>query len=94
MGLASLFGKPKYFDNGIQPKCDYCQYGKRAKDGNKVVCDKNGLVSPDHSCGKFLYSPLKRIPVKQLRFVGSLADEELYSESVSDLAEKENVSDT
>ncbi len=94
MGLSSLFGKTKYFDTSIQPKCDYCQYGKRAKDGNKVVCDKNGLVAPDHSCGKFLYSPLKRIPVKQLNFVGSLADEELYSESVSDRAEKENSSDT
>ncbi len=95
MGLSSLFTKPKYFDKGIEPKCDYCQYGKRAKDGNKVVCDKNGLVSPDHSCGKFVYSPLKRIPVKQLNFVGSLADEEIYSESVSDRAEaeKENSSD-
>ncbi len=94
MGLSSLFGKPKYFDKSIEPKCDYCQYGKRAKDGNKVVCDKNGLVSPDHSCGRFSYSPLKRIPVKQLNFVGSLADEELYFESVSDRAEKENSSDT
>ncbi|MDE5584632.1 MAG: hypothetical protein K2J08_13145 [Ruminococcus sp.] len=90
MGLSSIFGKTKYFNNNIEPKCDYCQYGKRAKDGNKVVCDKNGLVSPDHSCGKFSYSPLKRIPVKQLNFVGSLADEELYFDSVSDRAEKES----
>ena len=33
--------------------------------------------------------PLKRIPVKQLNFVGSLADEDLYIESAGDRAEKE-----
>lgn len=92
MGLFSSFGKPKYFDSNIAPKCDYCQYGKRTKDGDKVLCDKNGLVSPDHSCGKFSYSPLKRIPVKQLNFVGSMADEELYLESAGDRAEKDSES--
>lgn len=54
----------------------------------KLYAKKNGLVSPDHSCGKFAYSPLKRVPVKQLNFVGSMADEELYLESAGDRAEK------
>lgn len=90
MGIASLFrGGSKYFDKNIQPKCDYCQFGKRAKDGNKVLCERKGLVSSDSSCGKFVYSPLKRIPVKQLNFVGSLADDEIYIESAGDRAEKE-----
>lgn len=89
MGIASLFGGGKYFDKNIQPKCDYCQFGKRAKDGDKVLCEKKGLVSSDSSCGKFVYSPLKRIPVKQLNFVGSLADDDIYIESASDRAEKE-----
>lgn len=90
MGLASLF-KPgaKYFDKSIAPKCDYCQFGKRAKDGNKVLCEKKGLVECNSSCGKFVYSPLKRIPVKQLNFVGSLADDDMYRETASDIAEKE-----
>lgn len=88
MGLFSSFGKTKYFDDKIQPKCDYCQFGTRTKDGDKVLCEKNGLVSADHSCGKFSYSPLKRIPVKQLNFVGSMADDELYAESAGDRAEK------
>lgn len=92
MGLFSSFGKPKYFDSKMPAKCDYCEYGKRTKDGDKVLCDKNGLVSPDHSCGKFSYSPLKRIPVKQLNFVGSMADEELYLESAGDRAEKDSES--
>ena len=89
MDLLSFFKGGKYFDKNIQPKCDYCQFGKRAKDGNKVLCEKRGLVDASYSCGKFVYSPLKRIPVKQLNFVGSLADEDIYIESAGDCAEKE-----
>lgn len=89
MDLFSIIKGGKYFDKHIVPKCDYCRFGKRAKDGNKVLCEKRGLVDANYSCGKFLYSPLKRIPVKQLNFVGSLADEDLYIESAGDRAEKE-----
>lgn len=90
MGLTSIFkAGGKYFDKSIEPKCDYCQFGKRAKDGNKVLCEKKGLVDCNFSCGKFSYSPLKRIPVKQLNFVGSLADDDMYRETADDIAEKE-----
>ncbi len=89
MDLLSFFKGGKYFDKNIAPKCDYCQFGKRAKDGNKVLCEKRGLVDCSYSCNKFAYSPLKRIPVKQLNFVGSLADEDIYIESAGDRAEKE-----
>lgn len=95
MGLGSLFKTGgKYFDKSIEPKCDYCQFGKRAKDGNKVLCEKKGLVDCNSSCGKFMYSPLKRIPVKQLNFVGSLADDDIYRETASDIAEKEEEKDS
>ena len=90
MGLFSFFqGGAKYFDKKIEPKCDYCTYGKRTKDGNRVLCEKRGLVEQNYSCKAFIYSPLKRIPVKQLRFVGSIADDELYIESKGDRTEKE-----
>lgn len=89
MGILSIFKSGNYFDKNIAPKCDYCQNGKRARDGNKVLCEKRGLVDCNYSCGKFVYSPLKRIPVKQLNFVGSLADEDIYSESAGERAEKE-----
>ena len=90
MGLFSFFqGGAKYFDKKIDPKCDYCMYGKRTKDGNSVLCEKRGLVEQNYSCKAFIYSPLKRIPVKQLRFVGSIADDELYIESKGDRTEKE-----
>ena len=89
MELLSIFKGGKYFDKNITPKCDYCQFGRRAKDGTKVLCEKKGMVEREYSCGKFIYSPLKRIPVKQLGFVGSLADEDIYIESAGDRAEKE-----
>lgn len=90
MGLFSFFqGGAKYFDKKIDPKCDYCSYGKRTKDGNRVLCEKRGLVEQNYSCKAFIYSPLKRIPVKQLRFVGSIADDDLYIESKGDRNEKE-----
>ncbi len=90
MGLFSFFqGGAKYFDKKIDPKCDYCSYGKRTKDGNRVLCEKRGLVEQNYSCKAFIYSPLKRIPVKQLRFVGSIADDDLYIESKGDRTEKE-----
>lgn len=89
MGLFSFFKSGNYFDKNMAPKCDYCRFGKRAKDGNKVICEHRGLVDTTYSCSKFVYSPLKRIPVKQLNFVGSLADEDIYIESAGDRAEKE-----
>jgi len=90
MGLFSFFqGGAKYFDKKIDPKCDYCSFGKRTKDGNRVLCEKRGLVEQNYSCKAFIYSPLKRIPVKQLRFVGSIADDDLYIESKGDRSEKE-----
>lgn len=89
MGLFSFFqGGAKYFDKKIDPKCDYCTFGKRTKDGNRVLCEKRGLVEQNSSCKAFIYSPLKRIPVKQLRFVGSIADDDIFIESKGDLAEK------
>lgn len=91
MDLFSMFKGGKYFDKHMAPKCDYCQFGRRAKDGNKVLCEKRGLVDCNYSCNKFVYSPLKRIPVKQLNFVGSLADEDIYIESAGDIAEKQEL---
>lgn len=90
MGIFSIFKSGgNYFNKKITPKCEYCQYGKRTNAGNKILCEIKALVDPDFSCNKFVYSPLKRIPVKQLNSVGILGDEELYLESAGDRAEKE-----
>lgn len=85
MGLADLFQKKtNYFDKKITPQCAYCQHGKRTKDGNRILCMHKGLMEETASCGKFIYSPLKRIPVKQLNNEGLVADEEMYIEVADD----------
>ncbi len=90
MGIFSIFKSgTNYFDKKITPKCEYCQNGKRTNAGDKILCEIKALVDPNYSCNKFVYSPLKRIPVKQLNSVGILDDESLYVESAGDRAEKE-----
>ncbi len=90
MGIFSIFKSgSNYFDKKITPKCEYCQNGKRTNAGDKILCEIKALVDPNYSCNKFVYSPLKRIPVKQLNSVGILGDESLYLESAGDRAEKE-----
>ena len=80
MDLSSLFKKTQYFNKKIEPSCSYCQYGKRTREGGKILCEKQGLTEENSSCPKFTYSPLKRIPVKQLENEGAVADEEMYAE--------------
>ncbi len=86
MGLSDLFQrKTNYFDKKMAPQCGYCQFGKRTKDGNRVLCSKTvSLKEETDSCGKFIYSPLKRVPVKQLRNEGFVTDEEIYAEIKDD----------
>ncbi|MBR4223774.1 MAG: hypothetical protein IKR73_03080 [Oscillospiraceae bacterium] len=66
--------KKRYFGENIVPMCQYCQFGTRAKNGGKVLCEKKGVVEGDSSCNKFTYSPLKRIPKKQLHIPGNFDD--------------------
>ena len=84
MGLFDVFSKGgKYFGKAIEPKCEYCEHGKRSSDGNKVLCTKKGMVDAEFHCPKFQYSPLKRIPVKQMQRVGWLEgdyDEKEFAE--------------
>lgn len=56
--------KSKVFGIRIPPRCEYCQFGTRAKEGNKVLCEKQGLVTYDYHCAKYEYCPFKRIPKK------------------------------
>ncbi len=91
MGLGDLFQKKtNYFDKKIAPKCGYCQFGKRTKEGNRILCSKTvNLKEESDSCGKFVYSPLKRVPVKQLNNEGFVADEEIYAEIKEEEAPEE-----
>ncbi|MDE5768943.1 MAG: hypothetical protein K2H29_09435 [Oscillospiraceae bacterium] len=88
MGLRDLFKKKTYyFNKKITPQCAYCAYGKRTRDGGRILCTKQGLMEENAFCGKFLYDPLNRIPVKQLRIEGALTEEELYRELPPEILE-------
>lgn len=52
------------FSKEIEKICAYCEYGKSIHGTDDIICSKKGLVRADHSCKKFLYSPLRRTPPK------------------------------
>lgn len=54
------------FSKEIEKICAYCEYGKTIHGTEDIICPKKGLVRADHSCKKFLYSPLRRKPPKPL----------------------------
>ncbi len=62
--------KKKLFGNNIKPACKYCANGKPASD-DKIQCAKFGEVKSYDSCKKFEYSPLKRIPKKEVLLANS-----------------------
>ncbi len=59
--------KKALFGNNINPACEYCELGKKTKDGKMVLCEKTGVVAPYYSCRKFKYDPLLRIPKRMPR---------------------------
>lgn len=65
-GVVFIMAKKNFFGNRISPSCSYCAYGNRSKEGNKVLCEKQGLVDTDYACKKWVYDPIKRVPKKQL----------------------------
>lgn len=58
-----MFAK-KLFNPNIEPRCHYCEHGSQTSDGLAVLCNKRGITTKDYYCGKFVYDPLKREPVK------------------------------
>ena len=48
--------KKSYFGNRISPSCSYCLFGNRSREGNKVLCEKQGLVDADYSCKSMILS--------------------------------------
>lgn len=56
MATDSLFG------NRIQEACIYCEYSYPSGRDDALLCFKKGIVKTDHSCSKFRYDPLMRVP--------------------------------
>lgn len=51
-----------YFSTDIVPACSYCRFGFSARDGERILCEKHGIVSSEYACRNFIYCPLKRKP--------------------------------
>ncbi len=84
MAIGNIFSRTTgndYFNKNITPKCSYCQSGKRSSDGTRILCGHAGIKSEDDSCKKFIYSPLKRIPVKQLSNEGAFGESSMYDDT-------------
>jgi succinate dehydrogenase flavin-adding protein (antitoxin of CptAB toxin-antitoxin module) len=60
----------------------------KSREGNKILCEKRGVVEMDYSCSKYVYSPLKRIPVKQLNIHGAFDDDIEEETALEDLPKK------
>lgn len=60
--------KKALFGNNINPACEYCELGKKTKDGKMVLCEKTRCLSlliilAENS----KYDPLLRIPKRMPR---------------------------
>lgn len=47
--------------------CVYCENASLLQDKDFVLCRRHGVVNAGHSCRRFSYDPLKRIPVPRKR---------------------------
>ncbi len=46
--------------------CVNCAFGRHAPEGDVVLCEKEGVKTPDSVCRHFKYDPLNRIPNQPL----------------------------
>jgi hypothetical protein len=49
-------------DYDTTPSCRFCEYAAAIRDGETMICAKNGVVSATHLCRKYAFDPLKRQP--------------------------------
>lgn len=62
--------------NEIEKVCAYCEHAASLKDKDFMLCGARGVVSASFSCRKFLYDPLKRIPMRATALPLSKTEEE------------------
>lgn len=44
--------------------CKFCMSAHALYDSDTMLCDRKGVVGCEYSCGRFMYDPLKHIPVQ------------------------------
>lgn len=69
--------KNQEFVHSEYPKCcRYCEKGEFSFDGTMVLCPKYGIMEPEDFCGKFVYDPLKRVPMDSIARSADFAPED------------------
>lgn len=63
------------FGKKIEPACEYCKFGRKSPDSEKVFCQKKGVVNFYDSCRSFKYDPLKRAP-KKIKLKNDLSEKD------------------
>lgn len=57
--------KKKLFGNRSDPRCETCARGKLTSDGSSVLCCFGGALPLSHSCRRYRYDPLRRVPKRR-----------------------------
>lgn len=55
----------KLYGNNIRKACEVCAHGRRSADGSVMLCPYKGAAPLYHLCRKFVYDPLKRVPLRR-----------------------------
>ena len=67
--------KRALFGADIPPACAYCARGRAARAPGLILCPVQGVVAPRHSCRRFRYDPLRRVPRRQPPLPGFSAED-------------------
>ncbi len=57
--------KKKLFGNKKEPRCETCTHGKLSANGESVLCVQGGALPLTHSCRRYQYDPLRRVPKRR-----------------------------
>ena len=57
--------KKKLFGNKKEPRCETCAHGKLSANGESVLCVQGGALPLTHSCRRYRYDPLRRVPKRR-----------------------------
>jgi len=58
-------------ERSIEKKCCYCEHAMPIRETTGYICKRKGVVSYNFTCKKFIFDPIKLVPVlpaKPLRF--------------------------
>lgn len=53
------------FNKNIPPACLYCEHSQPADSPDRLICHKEGVVTPSYKCRRYRYDPTKRQPPKK-----------------------------